>query len=429
MHKSSNQSQRNEDKEIRDLLGSSKERKLSLSKRQISVLLCVGAALIIWGLWPSTEPRDVEYQTEEAKIGSLVVTISATGNLKPTNQIEVGSELSGIMDSVLVDENESVTRNQPLARLDTARLVDAVEQSKAVLAEREANVEQIRATVSESKLHLYRLRQLYDVTKGKSPSKTEIDAAVANFRRAQANEKTALSAVQQAQANLRSDQTNLTKATLISPINGVVLKRSVEPGQTVAASFQAPVLFTIAEDLKKMELHVDVDEADVGQVLAGQDAAFTVDAWPEREYQAKIKRISFAAEVKDNVVTYPAVLDVENTDLTLRPGMTGTALITTLKLDQQLLVPNAAFRVDLSPHIEKEEPKGVFGFLFPRPKQPSPKVRTQQKTGVSQLWILRNGQPIEVSVEVIATNQKYSAIRTSEINPETRVIVELVSER
>jgi len=429
MHKSSNQSQRNEDKEIRDLLGSSKERKLSLSKRQISVLLCVGATLIIWGLWPSTEPRDVEYQTEEAKIGSLVVTISATGNLKPTNQIEVGSELSGIMDSVLVDENESVTRNQPLARLDTARLVDAVEQSKAVLAEREANVEQIRATVSESKLHLYRLRQLYDVTKGKSPSKTEIDAAVANFRRAQANEKTALSAVQQAQANLRSDQTNLTKATLISPINGVVLKRSVEPGQTVAASFQAPVLFTIAEDLKKMELHVDVDEADVGQVLAGQDAAFTVDAWPEREYQAKIKRISFAAEVKDNVVTYPAVLDVENTDLTLRPGMTGTALITTLKLDQQLLVPNAAFRVDLSPHIEKEEPKGVFGFLFPRPKQPSPKVRTQQKTGVSQLWILRNGQPIEVSVEIIATNQKYSAIRTSEINPETRVIVELVSER
>ena len=136
MHKSSNQSQRNEDKEIRDLLGSSKERKLSLSKRQISVLLCVGAALIIWGLWPSTEPRDVEYQTEEAKIGSLVVTISATGNLKPTNQIEVGSELSGIMDSVLVNENESVTRNQPLARLDTARLVDAVEQSKAVLAER-----------------------------------------------------------------------------------------------------------------------------------------------------------------------------------------------------------------------------------------------------------------------------------------------------
>jgi HlyD family secretion protein len=429
MHRSSNQSQRNEDKEIRDLLGSSKERKLSLSKRQISVLLCVGAALIIWGLWPSTERRDIEYKTEEAKIGPLIVTISATGNLKPTNQIEVGSELSGIMDSVLVDENESVTRNQPLARLDTARLVDAVEQSKAVLAEREANVEQIRATVSESKLHLYRLRQLYDVTKGKSPSKTEIDAAVANFRRAQANEKTALSAVQQAQANLRSDQTNLTKATLISPINGVVLKRSVEPGQTVAASFQAPVLFTIAEDLKKMELHVDVDEADVGQVLAGQDAAFTVDAWPEREYQAKIKRISFAAEVKDNVVTYPAVLDVENTDLTLRPGMTGTALITTLKLDQQLLVPNAAFRVDLSPHIEKEEPKGVFRFLFPRPKQPSPKVRTQQKTGVSQLWILRNGQPIEVSVEIIATNQKYSAIRTSEINPETRVIVELVSER
>lgn len=429
MHKSSNHSQRKEDKEIRDLLSSSKERKLSLSKRQMTVLLCVGAVLVIWGLWPSTERRDVEYQTEEAKIGALVVTISATGNLKPTNQIEVGSELSGIMDSVLVDENELVTKNQPLAKLDTARLVDAVEQSKAVLAEREANVEQIRATVSESKLHLYRLRQLYDVTEGKSPSKTEIDAAVANFRRAQANEKIALSAVQQAQANLRSDQTNLTKATLISPINGVVLKRSVEPGQTVAASFQAPVLFTIAEDLKKMELHVDVDEADVGQVLTGQDAAFTVDAWPDREYQAKIKRISFAAEVKDNVVTYPAVLDVENTDLTLRPGMTGTALITTLKLDQQLLVPNAAFRVDLSPHIEKEEPKGVFGFLFPRPKQPSPKVRTQQKTGVSQLWILRNGQPIEVSVEIIATNQKYSAIRTSEINPETRVIVELVSER
>ena len=295
---------------------------------------------------------------------------------------------------------------------------------------KEAAVAQARATLSEVNTNLYRLRQLHKISNGKIPSQNEIDAAVANVRRAQANEASALASIDQAKADLRSDETNLSKATLISPINGVVLKRSVEPGQTVAASFQAPVLFTIAEDLSKMKLHVDVDEADVGNIKNGQKSYFTVDAWPDREYSANIHRISFAAEIKDDVVTYPTILDVDNSDLSLRPGMTGTAVITTLDLTNQLLVPNAAFRVDLNVQAEDEKPnKSVFGFLFPRPQTPKQQVRTEQQTGLSKLWVLTEAGPAEIAVDILATNPRFSAVTAINLKSGANVIIDAIEEQ
>ncbi|MDA0237692.1 MAG: efflux RND transporter periplasmic adaptor subunit [Proteobacteria bacterium] len=418
------------EKSLQDLLDS--ESGSNISPKKIFgylVFTVLGLSLIAY-LLPEKNDQPYSYETEKLTTGSLIVTVSASGKLRPTNQVEVGSELSGIIESVYVDENDVVKAGQILAQLDTSKLRDTVEKSRAALMGREAAVAQVRATLSEFNTNLYRLRQLYKLSNEKIPSQNKIDAAVANVRRAQADEASALAAVNQAKADLRSDETNLSKATLISPISGVVLKRSVEPGQTVAASFQAPVLFTIAEDLSKMELYVDVDEADVGNIKNGQKSYFTVDAWPDREYSANIRRISFAAEINADVVTYPTILDVDNSDLSLRPGMTGTAFITTLALTNQLLVPNAAFRVDLNVQAENKKPnKSVFRFLFPSPQTPKQKVSIKQLTGLSKLWLLTESGPTEIAVEILATNQKFSAVAGTNLQPGADVIIDAVEQR
>ena len=251
------------EKSLQDILDTESRPNVSPKKIFGYLALTVLGLILIAFLWPENKNQQYSYQTEKVTTGSLIVTVSATGKLRPTNQVEVGSELSGIVEAVYVDENDAVKAGQVLAQLDTSKLRDTVEKSRSALMGKEAAVAQARATLSEVNTNLYRLRQLHKISNGKIPSQNEIDAAVANVRRAQANEASALASIDQAKADLRSDETNLSKATLISPINGVVLKRSVEPGQTVAASFQAPVLFTIAEDLSKMKLHVElVDEAD-----------------------------------------------------------------------------------------------------------------------------------------------------------------------
>jgi HlyD family secretion protein len=228
---------------------------------------------------------------------------------------------------------------------------------------------------------------------------------------------------------LRSDATNLYKASIRSPIDGVVLTRKVEPGQTVAASFQAPVLFTIAEDLAQMELQVDVDEADVGQVQIGQQATFTVDAWPGRKYAARITRVGFGSQEKDGVISYLTVLEVGNDDLSLRPGMTGTAEITTLVRENALLVPNAALR--FSPPKagapEKKSGGSVVGALMPRPPAPAKKQRYQPSEGPQRVWVLRDGKPAAIEVKAGATNGKVTEILGGELEAGMEVITESVT--
>jgi HlyD family secretion protein len=388
------------------------------------LLAALAAALLVLG---KREDADApHYRTEEASVGTLVVKVSATGNLQPTNQVEVGSELSGIVESVLVDDNDRVSKGQVLARLDVSKLGDAVEKSKASLAAAEARVLVAQATVSEARAALSRYRQVAELSAGKVPSRSEMDVAEANLERAEAEAASARASVVQARANLRSDETNLTKASIRSPIDGVVLSRKVEPGQTVAASFQAPVLFTLAEDLAKMELQVDVDEADVGQVKVGQTAAFTVDAWPGRKYTAVITRVGYGSQEKDGVISYLTVLDVANDDLSLRPGMTGTAEITTLTRENALLVPNAALRFTpaSTDSVEKPPSRGVVGALLPRPPATVRRVRSTAGQDAPRVWVLRDGQPVAVEVQTGATNGRYTEIVGGSLEAGTPVITE-----
>ena len=268
------------------------------------------------------EGSAVRYKTAEVQRGDLTVVVNATGTLEPTNQVDVGSELSGIVDSVEVDYNDRVSVGQVLARLDTDKLRAQVLQSQAALEASQGKVLEAQATVLETRLRSQRCERL---AAKKMCSQEDVDTSLAAYKRARAEEASAKAQVSEARAKLDFDRTNLAKAVIHSPIDGIVLVRNVEPGQTVAATFQAPVLFTLAEDLTKMELHVDVDEADVGQVEAGQAATFTVDAYPERTFPARITQVRYGAQEVEGVITYETVLDVDNSDLSLRPGMTATA--------------------------------------------------------------------------------------------------------
>lgn len=365
-----------------------------------------------------------QYVTEEATTGNLVVTISASGTLQPTRSVDVGSELSGTLDAVLVNENDTVKQGQVVARLDTSKLQDTAAKSRAAVAAAQANVAQMEATVAESRANLNRLRHVAELSGGKVPSKTELEAAEASHQRAVANVDSAKAAVVQAKATLKSDETNIAKAVIRAPINGVVLTRKVEPGQTVVANMTTPVLFTMAEDLTKMELQVKVDEADVGHVEVGQPASFTVSAWSGRSFPATLQRVGIGSTTTDNVVTYKTVLGVANDDLALRPGMTATARIVTANRENVLMVPNAALRFS-PPSTTEAMPQGSFiSRLMPRPPQQK-KPQVKKASGAEpQVWVLDNGQPKAITVQVGASNGRQTEITGGELKSGMAVITD-----
>ncbi len=390
------------------------------------VISAMAVVAAVWGLRSGAQAPGQRYTTEAVTRGTLVVKVSATGNLQPTNKVEVGSELSGIVTQVLVDENDHVKKGQVLAQLDLSKLKDSVTKSRATLAAAEAQVLQARATMEEARAQLARYRQVAELSGGKVPSKSEMAAAEANLARAQANQASATASVTQARANLQSDETNLGKATIRSPIDGIVLTRKVDKGQTVAAALQAPVLFTLAEDLAKMKLQVDIDEADVGQVRVGQSATFTVDAWPGRNYTGIITRVGYGSQTKDNVVSYPTVLAVSNDDLSLRPGMTGTADIVTVTHPNVLLVPNAALRfTPATPSAPAGKPAGgIMGKLMPRPPSQPAKPSMSVASGRPRVWVLRDGQPTAIEIQTGATNGQVTEVLGTELADGTQVITE-----
>jgi HlyD family secretion protein len=320
--------------------------------------IAVGVLLLLLLLSRCFAPaKPVAYATGAVTKGDLVVTISATGNLTPTKQVNVGSEVSGLIDTVHVQNNDRVTKGEPLASLDLSRLKDALMQSQAALQAAIASVAQNKATVQQTKANLTRYEQVFKLSDGKVPSQTEFDQARADYARAVANVAAAEAQVAQARATVSTNQTNLYKGTIYAPVNGVVLSRQVEPGQTVAASFTVATLFTIAEDLSRMKLDVKVDEADVGELSVGAPAVFTVDAYPGRTFPATVSRVDLGANATpqvnsagttvaatSTVVAYTAMLSVANPELVLKPGMTATATITVARKAGVLLVPNAALR-------------------------------------------------------------------------------------
>ena len=342
------------------------------------------------------------YNTQRVGRGALTLTVTANGTVQPTRSIAIGSELSGTVLKVNVDVNDRIKKGQVLVVLDTAKLRDQILRSQAAVAAARAKVAQTTATMAEARAGLGRLEEVAVLSAGKVPSKAELDAGRAALARALADDASARAGVQEAQAGLSTDQINLSKASITAPSDGVVLTRSVDPGNAVAASLQAVTLFTMAEDLTRLRLWVYVDEADVGAVKVGQSASFTVSAYPGRQFPARITRVGYGSTITDNVVTYLTYLDIANSDLSLRPGMTATAHITATQRDDVLLVPNSALRfTPTSPASAASAPKsGVLSSLTPRMPGSGrrPAAAGASTAGAKQVWVLKDGSAVAVAV-------------------------------
>jgi len=334
----------------------------------ILITIVVVIVLIFWK--GSNSSSDVKYKTQEVQRGDLTVIVTATGTLKPTNnEVSVGSELSGIVKTVEVDYNSKVKVGQILARLDTSKLETQIMQYKASLEAVQAKVQQTQATIKEARSKLIQYQKVKALSNNKVPSQADMDAQEATLARAIADDASAKASVSQAKAALATYETDISKSIIRSPINGVVLTRSVEPGQTVAAAMTAPTLFTLAADLTKMELHVNVDEADVSRIQEGQKATFSVAAYPNRTFDARIVRANYGSSTTSGVVTYETVLKVDNSDLLLRPGMTATTDIVVKKIVNAVLIPSAALRFTPPVQEEKKSSGGLVSSILTAPAQ------------------------------------------------------------
>jgi len=373
------------------------------------------------------------FKTKEVTTGPLTVTVTATGTLKPTKQVDVGSELSGNLKTVEAQYNEHVKAGQVLATLDGSRYEAQVMQSKASLESAQADILNAEATEKEAQSKLDRLKEVSKLSGGKVPSKTELDGAEAALQRAQASLATARARVAQAQATLKENETNISKLVIRSPIDGIVLNRAFEPGQTVQASFQGVTLFTLAEDLSNMELHVDVDEADVGEVKDGQEATFTVDGYPDRTFKAHIIQVRYGSKTVNGVVTYETVLDVDNSELLLRPGMTATADIVVNRLENALLIDNAALRYTPS---EKDktaysgQKQGFFKRIFAKPAKTQTQVKEKepQDRKTREVWMLRDSALVPITITTGLTDGILTQITSGDVKTGALVITGIESE-
>ncbi len=405
----------------------------------VAALAAAGTALWWWQdrRDEQTTPR---YVTETLQRGNLRITVTANGKLQPTRTVSLGSELSGTVARVRVDVNDTVKKGQVLVELDTSKLRDQITSARAAVAAAEAAVRQAGAATQEAQASLQRLEEVHRLSGGKVPAATEMDVARATLAKAKAAEASARANVTSAQATLRTNETNLTKASIVSPIDGVILTRNVDPGYAVAASLQAVTLFTIAEDLRHLQISVNVDEADVGQVSVGQKATFTVSSWPGRSFPATVTRVAYGSTLTDNVVTYTTLMDVGNDDLSLRPGMTATATISATERKDVLLVPNTALR--FTPSAGAGTPGGAGGGgipggqgatsggssilskLMPRPPSSgSPKRTGSTKGGPKQIWVLDQDQPRALTVQTGLSNGRVTEVSGEGLKEGLPVIV------
>jgi len=333
-----------QDTDIVETLGFDEVNRDRKPLRQWSIIAILGGLLVGVGIVVKNQilnARPSELKTVTVQRGNLTLTVTATGTLKPINQVDVGSELSGTIETVEVDYNDRVKRGQVLAMLNTDELKAQVLQSRSSLESERARLQVAKATLVETRLRFQRMQEL--TARGLAPMQ-DLDTAKAAYLRAQAEEASARAQIALTRATLNADQTNLDKAVIHSPIDGIVLARKIEPGQTVAASFRTPILFTLAEDLTRMVLHANIDEANMGQIEKGQDATFTTDAYPNRKFLAKIISIRNTPQTAEGIVTYETLLSADNSELLLRPGMTATVAITTHMVEDAILVPNDALR-------------------------------------------------------------------------------------
>ncbi|MFX4212110.1 efflux RND transporter periplasmic adaptor subunit [Aliarcobacter butzleri] len=362
----------------------------------------------------------IEYITKKVTQGDLSVVVSTTGNLNPTNSVEIGIEVSGTLKEIFVDFNDEVKAGQILAKIDTVKLQSQVDSSTAALAIAVANQKESQVLLNNKKTLYDRTLNMYKNSGGKYPSKNELDDTRFSYEAAIESLEAAKAKVLQAQSNLKTDKQNLEKASVKSSIDGIVLNREVEVGQTLAATMSAPKLFTIAKDLTNMDLIVSIDEADVADIKKDLPVTFTVDAYPNKIFNGKVKQVRLNPVDTNGVVTYETVVSVDNEDLLLKPGMTATAKIITKESKNKLLIPNGALR--FKPKMQEQKNGGV-NLVGPNMNRPANVARDLSKKELSPIFILENNQPKRVMVKVLDSDGKLTSIESEELKVNDEVII------
>ena len=397
----------------------------------IAILVLAGTGYGFWR-WGNS-PKESSYVTVPVQRGNVTQVVSSTGTLQAVVTVLVGSQVSGTIDKLFADFNSKVKAGQVVAQLNQDKFKAAVDQARANLLAAQSNFEKAKVSVGDALRTLERNREL---RKRDIMAQSELDAAQTAYDAAVAQLEVNKAQIAQAQAALNQASVDLNNTVIHSPVDGIVISRSVDVGQTVAASLQAPTLFTIANDLAKMEVHTNVDEADVGNVTEGQEVTFTVDAFPARRFRGRVHQVRNAPTVVQNVVTYDAVVRIDNKELLLKPGMTANVQFLVNRREDVLTIPNMAIR--FKPPDQKNEAQEL---LRQEQSRAAPTVgarKTSRSPGGAgggggrggrriSIYLLRNGQAEPVEVQLGITDGSKTELRDGELKENDPVIIGVAS--
>ena len=372
-------------------------KKLQIKKRHIAVSGAIAAVLVI-GIIGFAGSKQVKYQTRHVKRCTITQVVEASGTINPVNTVSVGSTVSGLIKEIYVDYNDVVKKGQILAQIDPANFEATVQQNQAQINNAQENVARLQAIADFDRQQYIRYKNLYAKN---FVAKSELDEKYSTYKSDVAQINAAKAQISQYQASLRTAMTNLGYTKIIAPVDGTVISREIDLGSPVAASFQAPELFTIAQDLTNMQIEVSVSEADIGKVEEGQDVTYTIDGYPDQNFKGKVTQVRLSPTTESNVVTYTVIVDVNNEDLKLKPGMTANVSIITDRSENVLCVPNMALK--FTPDIN------------------GPKYKNQG------IWILEKGKPKRIEIKTGANNDSNTEIISDKINEDTQVIMSIKS--
>ena len=369
-------------------------------KKIIAVIAVVAVLAVVGFFWRNNKGNDVKFRTEKVVRGDITSTVTASGTVNAVTTVLVGTQVSGTVKEIFVDFNSAVKKNQVIAQIDPATFEAQVEQARAGLLLSKANLEKSEASLVDSQRSMNRTKELFLKN---LIARSDLDTAETNFLTAKAQVTASKAQIAQSDATLKTAETNMRYTRIVSPVDGIVVSRSVDVGQTVAASFQTPTLFTIAQDLTKMQIDTNVDEADIGKVKTEMDVDFTVDAYPETTFKGKVFQVRNAPISVQNVVTYDVVVKVSNPDLKLKPGMTANVSIITSTHGNVLKLPKAALR------------------FSPAAADKTRAARQQKGPGV---WVLENNAPKRIAVSTGISDGMHSELLSSDLKEGQEVIVE-----
>lgn len=380
-------------------------------KKKIIILSIIAVVIIATGLffYLRENGNNMAYKTEKVSRGEINALVTATGTVNAVTTVSVGTQVSGTIKRLMVDYNSPVKKGQLLAQIDPANVQAQVDQADANLWSAKANLEKAAVATLDARRTLQRNKELFAQN---FIARSDLDTAETNAQSAEAQQKVTQAQVGQAQAALKIAKTNLQYTNILSPVDGTVISRSVDIGQTVAASFQTPTLFSIAQDLTKMQINTSVDEADIGKVQTGQEVSFTVDAYPDTLFAGKVSEVRNSPTTVSNVVTYDVIIKVDNPQLKLKPGMTANVSITIETRKDVLRISNAALR------FKPAEAKGK-----------SETNKDKQEMKGTKVWILEKGKPKPVKVTIGLSDGNYTEISAGELKAGQEIITDSLNNK